>query len=63
MVIKHYIDQSLENGLLVEIPTDQYVALSPVFPLVQSAGKTHIITDQQEANKHLVCTPRAIPIT
>lgn len=61
--IKQYIDQSLENGLIVPIESDELVALSPVFPLQQRADKVRIITDLRKVNDHLQYTPRPIPTT
>lgn len=61
--IKQYIDQSLENGLIVPIQSDELVALSPVFPLQQKTDKIRIITDLRKVNKHLQYTPRPIPTT
>lgn len=61
--IKQYADQLLQNGLIVLIASDEFVALSPVFPLKQSADKIRIITDLRQVNKYLVYTPRTIPTT
>lgn len=61
--IKQYIEQSLENGLLVKTKSGDKIALSPVIPLQQSADKVRIITDLRQVNKHLQYTPRAIPTT
>lgn len=61
--IQQYVEQSLQNGLLVPIKPDELVALSPVFPLKQSADKIRIITDLRKVNKYLQYTPRPIPTT
>lgn len=61
--IQQYVEQSLQNGLLVPIKSDELVALSPVFPLKQSADKIRIITDLRKVNKYLQYTPRPIPTT
>ena len=61
--IREYVRQSLENGLIERIDTKDTVALSPVFPIRQSADKIRVVTDLREANKALQYTPRPIPTT
>ncbi|GMM56528.1 hypothetical protein DAKH74_031440 [Maudiozyma humilis] len=61
--IEVYVKQSLENGLLEPIASNELVALSPVFPIRQSADKIRVVTDLREVNRSLQYTPRPIPTT
>lgn len=61
--IQQYIEQSLHNGLIEPIESNELVALSPVFPLQKSSDKIRIITDLRKVNKYLQYTPRPIPTT
>lgn len=61
--IRTYIQQSLENGLIKTIESDELVAMSPIFALPQKNGKIRIITDLRKINRHLQYTPRPIPPT
>lgn len=58
-----YVEQSLENGLIEKIAPNELVALSPVFPIQQSADKIRVVTDLRDVNKALQYTPRPIPTT
>lgn len=62
-IIQEYVNQSLENGLIVPIATDEIVALSPVFAIRQSAEKVRVVTNLRAVNKALKYTPRPIPTT